>query len=348
MLNGGAAGADTARSNGKIAFTQNPPGKDHPSGFTIDPTGSHKHRVGPKGTTECTTWAPDGSKILCNDWRLPRVQPATANPDGSDFTRVNPSLPLDLFCTHWSPEDDRLLCHSEGNPNRTDAGLWTVRSSDGGDLQRVTTQPRGANDAAHGYSPDGTRILFSRFRSENAPGVLFSVNPDGSGKVRLTPPGLGVPDFGGLHIAASWAPDSARVTFVGQDLSTSESALYVENQDGTQRHQISPPGRQVLSAQWAPNGELIAFTGCCTLGTVQAWVIRPDGTGLFKVTSPTGHTISLGPAWSPDGRKLLFVRIDTRTGDRGFWTVKANGTALSEVTPFPTQLEYSWGTAPLG
>jgi hypothetical protein len=78
--------------NGKIAFGQVEPNY----GVTIDLDGSDQHQIGPVGSTTCNTWSPDSSKVLCNVWSEAGVQPATANPDGSGFTLLNPNLPLDL------------------------------------------------------------------------------------------------------------------------------------------------------------------------------------------------------------------------------------------------------------
>src|SRR5436190_3444956 len=180
-------------TNGKIVFGQVFPNY----GSTIDPDGSHLRAIGPLGSTTCNTWSADGSKVLCNVWNPDGVpQPATANPDGSGFKLLNPNLPLDLFCLSWSPNGAGLLCHSEGIANPADAGLYTVRSSDGGDLVRVTATPSGGFDVGYGYSPDGSRVLFARFDS-NDHGTLFSVKPNGSGARKLSPPRLPVidPDF---------------------------------------------------------------------------------------------------------------------------------------------------------
>lgn len=305
------AGATVSGTNGKIVFGQVFPNY----GITIDPDGSDPHEIGPADSTTCNTWSPDSSKVLCNLWSENGVQPATASPDGSGFTLLNPNLPLDLFCLNWSPDGSRLLCHSEGIANPADAGLYTVRSSDAGDLVRVGTTLPGGFDNGYGYSPDGSRILYARFVNEH--GTLFSVRPDGSDPVQLSPPALSVIDLGFFdRVGADWAPDSSRVAFAAFDQSSRKTGLFVVNADGSGLHRIIPPGVGALSAQWSPNGALIAFTSCC--GISHAWVVHPNGTGLRRVTPSRFLT----PVWSPDSTKLLLKRQD-RNNQRAFTSLEA-------------------------
>jgi Tol biopolymer transport system component len=273
------------------------------------------------------------------------AQPATANPDGSDFTFLNPDLPLDLFCLFWSPDGSRLLCHSEGIPNPADAGLYTVKSSNASDLVRVTTTLPGGFDDGYGYSPDGSRILVSQFDS-NGTGTLFSVAPDGSDPVQLSPPGLSVIDLPFFdEVGADWSPDGSRVTFAARKPSSgrvSATALFVVNSDGTGLRQITPSLLGALSAQWSPNGRLIAFTA--TSFNYEAWVVHPDGTGLAEVTTPINGYSSLAPVWSPDGTLLFNRQRDHQTS---LWTANTDGSGLSKLTDYPAGLTlYAWGSAP--
>jgi hypothetical protein len=58
------------------------------------------------------------------------------------------------------------------------------------------------------------------------------------------------------------------------------------NADWTGLRQITPSALGALSAQWSPNGALIAFTsGCCALHEAA----NTDGSGLSKLTD----TVSL-------------------------------------------------------
>jgi Tol biopolymer transport system component len=327
------AGATVSGPNGKIVVA----GEE--KSFTIDPDGSDLNQIGPVGSTFCTTWSPDSSKVLCNLFSEEGGQPATANPDGSGFTLLNPSLPLG--CLNWSPDGTRLLCTTPEEANPAEKGLYTVRSSDGGDLVRVTAPPNGF-DLGYGYSPDGSRILFTRFDS-NDNGTLFSVKPDGSDPIQLSPPGLSVIDLGFFdRIGADWAPDSSRVAFAAFDQSSRRTGLFVVSADGSGLRQLTPPGIGALSAQWSPNGALIAFSSCC--GISHAWVVHPNGTGLRRVTPSRFLT----PVWSPDSTKLLLNRLD-RNNQISLWTANTDGSELSELTD-PVSLccpySYAWGSAP--
>jgi WD40-like Beta Propeller Repeat len=377
------ASATFPGANGKIVFGQVFPNY----GFTINPDGSDKHQIGLAGSTTCNNWSPDGSKVLCNLWGRHDVQPATANPDGSDFTLLNPNLPLDLFCLSWSPNGARLLCHSEGMANPTDAGLYTVRSPDAGDLVRVTAQPPKGFDIGYGYSSDGSRVLFARHHP------LFSAKPDGSGALQLTPPGLSVIDLDFFdRIGADWSPDGSRVTFAGFRRTASggfKTGLFVVNADGTGLRRITPR-LGAISAQWSPNGEWIAFTGASRISKL--WIVHPDGTGVRKIalhrldrldrkafkkleskflnqcketSSDTTQCTRkakqrakkkapserLTPVWSPDSTKLLFQRFSHHGNHHRrvtLWTVNADGSGLSKLTHTRRLSQYAWGTAPLG
>jgi TolB protein len=339
------AGATIAGTNGKILFGQAFPNY----GVTINPDGSNPIQIGPVDSTTCVKWSPDSSKVLCNLWSpegvQPGVQPATANPDGSGFTLLNSNLPFDLFCLNWSPTGSRLLCHSEGIVNPADAGLYTVRASDAGDIVRVSTTLPGGFDNGYGYSPDGSRILYAQFDS-NEHATLLSVKPDGSDPIQLSPPELSIIDLSFFdRVGADWSPDGSRVAFAAQRLSLGHiSAVFVVNADGTGLHQVTPSGVGALSAQWSPSGAMIAFSGGCC-GLPQAWVVHPDGSGLRRVTTAVNRDVFLAPVWSPDSSKLVLDKID-RNNQASVWTVNLDGSGLLKLADTPQPSALDWGSAP--
>ena len=65
--------------------------------------------------------------------------------------------------------------------------------------------------------------------------------------------------------------------------------------------------------------------------TDQLFTVRPDGGELRQVTRfPAGSAI--GPAWSPDGRRIAFVHITKERGEtQRIYTMNADGTSLRKL-----------------
>ena len=109
-----------------------------------------------------------------------RVGTAIIEPDGTVVRTLEiADKSLNLVCTVWSPDDKRLACEGwdEADPSRN--GIYTVRSSDGEDLQRLTTTPEGVVDFPGDYSPDGAQFVFKRSADEENGPLMIMDLPDG-------------------------------------------------------------------------------------------------------------------------------------------------------------------------
>src|SRR5690242_15932589 len=74
----------------------------------------------------------------------------------------------------------------------------------------------------------------------------------------------------------------------------------------------------------------IAFVNDSGSGHFQLYTIRPEGTGLRKLTSlPTGRN-AFFPDWAPDGSRLALT-IATKSGAQ-IWTIKSDGSGLRQIT----------------
>ena len=68
------------------------------------------------------------------------------------------------------------------------------------------------------------------------------------------------------------------------------------------------------------------------------YVVNSDGSGLRNLTSKLGAGQGLGaglasdPVWSPDGRKIAFVRLSKRLG---VYVVNVDGSGVRNLTPKP-------------
>src|SRR4030095_164582 len=234
----GPAHAKVSGPNGQILFLRSDPTIDLPPNVYIaNPDGAHEQLLPqPAGLAY---WSPDGSQILlgvCCPFR-----PATINADGSSFKVLDvPGLPpdTDVGCRAWSPDSTRLLCQVitfGGDPSIN--GIYTIRSSDGGDLTRLTVSPYppqgefGGGDIPGDYSPDGSQFVFMRAKPGSDPnarhqrGALFVENSDGTGLRQITPYGL--PNSHD-DAAESWSPDGSEILFA-----SAHGALFVVHPDGT-------------------------------------------------------------------------------------------------------------------
>lgn len=201
------------------------------------------------------------------------------------------------------------------------------------------------------------RIAFERLRNVGPPfwGELFVMNPDGSGVHKITHPPNGTED---TH--PDWSPDGSRIVFARAP-SKGAVSIWSVAADGTHLRRISPPcppggGIPKCPADdgwpvWSPDGKHIAFQRF-------SGALRPKGSTvnnakrIYKaelvVTDANGrHARTLlwfgpwkgdpqAPAWSPDGKQLVFLEKSDNGGHcicRTLYIINSNGTGLHRLTP---------------
>ena len=322
------ATSTTIVPTGRILFSRHNPTTDDVFCYAIDPDGTHE-----TPWVNCGALSPDGTKIL-GLYAIPNgfgpflhARPTTTKVDGTGIKLLDayPHDNVSFYCSSWSPDGKRLLCESGADTIAADDGIYTVRASDGGDLRRLTKAPAKHEDQPFGYSPDGKRILFIRF-SDNEPSVVYAMNTDGSGLLRLSPPDLSASDW---SFPAAWSPDGSQIAFGATKVAVGLRSLFVVKADGSGLKEISPADAGGISAQWSPDGRWIAFTSriCCQ---PQVWIVHPDGTSATQLTDGHDGSTSYAQIWSPDGGKLLFVR-DDGGGHQSLWTMNPDGTGKSEI-----------------
>ena len=253
--------------------------------FTSNPDGTDVRSLLPTGTGELPRWSPDGRHIsIVADNGHGLVFVGMVDPDGSHYIKFDsPDPTLSLGCFAWSPDGSRLACEGWDDTDLSRNGIYTVRSSDGGDLARVTTSPNGAHDIPTDYSPDGHLIVFTRQKPpDNSDTTLMVANVDGSGARVLS-------DQRSSGGQGRWSPDGMTIlTDAGKQ---GEKKLRLVPVDGGEIRtiEIASDGglKNAFFASWSPDGEWIVFSGRAS-GSVDLYLVRVDGTDLHQVTNTSG------------------------------------------------------------
>lgn len=160
-----------------------------------------------------------------------------------------------------------------------------------GDLVQITDGP--ARDQNPVYSPDGKRIAFVSDASGRE--EIYIASTDGGAPEKIT-------DVDALKLSFGWSPDSKSVAYVSSDarlrrydFDTKRTVELVTARYGN----ISAPA-------WSPDGKWIAYSRPDYVRTSDIYVIASAGGDERRVTFDSYNESN--PRFSPDGRKLYFVR----------------------------------------
>ncbi|MEX2555952.1 MAG: hypothetical protein WEB06_09990 [Actinomycetota bacterium] len=253
------------------------------------------------------------------------------NDDGTD-TRLVVGGPRDEVHPDISPDGTRIAFVRSADFTRPlgpsccgPAVDLFIANVDGSGAAPLMPHPV-IDDYRPDWSPDGGRIAFSRGTVAVAVSNIFTVEPDGSALDQVTDGILG-------NNVASWSPDGTQLVFVSTRAGT--ISLWITDADGENQHPLTaaPPGAAHTSPQWSPTGDRIVFGSDQDGGASELYTIRPDGSGLTRLTT---NTVSDSYAtWSPDGSQIAVSRGAMGGGGGTIWVMNADGSDQRQISAGP-------------
>ena len=158
-------------------------------------------------------------------------------------------------------------------------------------------------DAA--FAPDGASIVFTSERDGSAD--LYRMKPDGGSVERLT-------DSPSYDDQAAFSPDGRQLAFITTRVDGTADLWTMDLYTRTARALTSGPGGD-FRPSWSPDGRWIAFSSDRSsnlpfahgrwehLHLVDIHIVRPDGSGLKRITEHGGFCGS--PKWAADSRRVI-------------------------------------------
>ncbi|MFD0971269.1 TolB family protein [Plantactinospora endophytica] len=223
----------------------------------------------------------------------------TAEPSGGEPVRQFETALCRLESPNWLSSGDALVLNGEGL-------LWRLSLAPTRQLEKieVTGVPQLNND--HVLDPDGEHIYLSAYDRQ----IYRAPVSGGAAELVTTDSSVGVQHFlHGVH------PRGDRLAFIGLrpapgDGRTLADVFTMSVDGGDYRKLTSGPGHSD-GCEYSPDGEWVYFNTELFDGHAQIARIRPDGSGLERLTFD--DHVNWFPHISPDGRWATYLAFSPGT-----------------------------------
>ena len=161
------------------------------------------------------------------------------------------------------------------------------------------------------WSPDGSMIAYAPGGGPSGRSWIAIMNADGSGRGRV--PNTEYGEYPSL------SPDGKRIAFNSNR--SGEALMSIANVDGSRVVDLSKVGEGGQVA-WSPDGRSLLFASHRDRpdNSRDIYVMRPDGSGVERLTQAGGET----PAWSPSGSYIVFTA-------GGLFVMRADGSCVQAL-----------------
>jgi Tol biopolymer transport system component len=261
---------------------------------------------------------------------------------------------------YWSASGRQLIFQRQPPEDSTGCDQEYIMNADGSRVRRVSS---GLGRTTCGYFfANDTRIFYSSTehggvacppRPDYSLGYvwalydydIYDANPDGTGKRRLT-------DNPGYDAEGTLSPDGQTIVFTS--LRDGDLDIYTMHTDGTGLRRLtrtlgydggpffSPDGKLIVYRAYHPAtaADSAEYRGLLAQHLVRPvkmdlWVMNANGSDQRQITHLPGA--SFAPAFTPDGRRIIFATNWRAPTSRNFdlYLVNLDGTGLEQVTTNP-------------
>jgi TolB protein len=231
-----------------------------------------------------------------------------------------PILPVEDAYPHVAT-DGRIVFQS----NRAGGSKLFVAQSDGANLRQITAGP--SVDVTPKWSPDGKLIAFASTRDGDEDIWIVDVAGNNLRNVTRHP---------GSDSHPSWSPDGKRIVFCSTRGDGENDDIYIVNVDGTTITRLTDNGLAWDTfPSFSPDGARVLFrrllrqrTSEGTLVNSEIMTMRADGSDVVNLTR--NAWFDGWPAWSPDGRRIVF---SSNRGDLfKLYVMNADGSEPRQIT----------------
>jgi Tol biopolymer transport system component len=325
----GCGGSRTSRAAPLIAFEAPGSGGNESLWVVSSDGGKPRELIRNVWGVFGSAWSPDGSRLAVTVNEGDGADIFVVNSNGSGLTRITRGGHTENVS--WAP-NGRLLAF-EWTANRIDGATWVdIANTDGTNIHRPTSKRL---DGDTHWSPSRGQLTV-----DDTLDATYVIDLSTRRVVHRFPTNV-------LDLGGTWSPDGGHVAFAASSQlpnGTFREDLYVRDVQRSHARRLVFPDLYADAPAWSPNGKLIAFDGThihCARGCEAIFVVRPDGTGLRRLTPYSGE--SAEPSWSETGDQIAYVGARSAGISAGFesfgrasiYVMHANGTDRRRLVGLP-------------